>query len=205
MQTTGMSRGDGAAATVVALVVNGLIVWQLQALLAPPPTAAVDDATTALQVVWIEAIPRRDAAVAASTQPRTAIHASAVVDRPRRVHARPPDLAATAAPAGAPVPARPMTAVYLQQAGQWAQEHPVAAPQVDPFADRRVALRDQAASRFRLKRPVSVADAVAMVGVAFGNPPHPCVRNPDDVAGYATGGDALALQMALDVERHCRP
>ena len=194
-------------AVTVALVVNGLIAWQLQALLAPPRRAAVDDATTALQVVWIVANPRRNALVAASTQPRTAtVHALAVVDRPRRAHARPPDLAATDTPAApAPVPARPMTAVYLQQAGQWAQDHPVAAALVDPFANRRVTLRDQAASRFRLKRPVSVADAVAAVGVAFGNPPHPCIRNPDDVAGYATGGDELALRMALDVERHCRP
>lgn len=207
MKTTGMSRGDGAAAMVVALLVNGLIAWQLQALLAPR-RAAVDDATTALQVVWIVAIPRRDAVVAASRQPRTRIptvDASAMVDRPRRVHAR-PDLTATDAPAAAPpAPARPMTALYLQQAGQWAQEHPVSPPRSEPFANRRVALRDQAAGRFRLKRLVSVADAVALVGMAFGNPPHPCIRNPDDVAGYATGGDALALRMALDVERHCRP
>jgi len=206
MQTTGRSHRDGMVAATVALVVNGLIAWQLQALLAPPRRAAVDDARTALQVVWIVAIPRRDAVVAASTQPRTAtVDASAVVDRVPRVHAR-PGLAATDTPAApAPVPARPMTAVYLQQAGQWVQDHPVAAALVDPFANRRVALRDQAASRFRLKRPVSVADAVAAVGVAFGNPPHPCIRNPDDVAGYATGGDELALRMALDVERHCRP
>ena len=60
MQTTGTSRRDGAGAMVVALVVNGLIGWQLQALLTRPGPV-LDDATPALQVVWIAAPPRRAA------------------------------------------------------------------------------------------------------------------------------------------------
>lgn len=205
MQSTRTSRRDGAVALATALMVNALIAWQLQSLLAPAsPGAAGADAPTALQVVWIAAIPRRDTLVAAPTHPRIASpHIPPVIDRPRQGRAR-TNLAATAAAAD-PTPARSMTAVYLQQAGQWAQDQPLATAPADPFANRRVPLRDQAASRFRLKRPLSVADAVAIVGVAFGNGPHPCERNPDDVAGHATGGDALALQMALDVERHCRP
>lgn len=204
MQTAGTSRGDGVIAVVVALVVHALIAWQLQALLAPPPGAGVDDATAALQVVWIAAVPRRAVAVVAAVQqPGPQARTSPVVARPSQLQAQ-PDLAATEA-ATDPAPVRSMTAVYLQQAGQWAQDHPIAAAPVDPLARRRIALAEQPASRFRLKRTVSMADAVAMVGVAFGNPPHPCVRNPDDLAGYATGGDALALQMALDVDRQCRP
>ena len=206
MQTTGMSRGDGAVAMVVALSVNALVAWHLQALLAPPRSAAVDDATTALQVVWIAAVPRRTASVAPSRPRSATVQASRAPDRPPQVRARPGPATAEATDSAAdPAPARPMTAVYLQQARQWAQDRPVAAAPVDPFANRRVALRDQAPSRFRLKSPFSLADAVEKVGLAFGNPPHPCVRNPDDVAGYATGGDALALQMALDVDRQCRP
>lgn len=206
MQTTGKSRGDGVLAVSVALAVNGLIAWQLQALLAPRSPSAPDAATAALQVVWIAAMPHRRA-VAAPSRPRTATaQASSGLDRPPRVRAR-ADLATTEATNTSvdPTPARPMTAVYLQQARQWAQDHPATTAPTDPFASRPVALADQPASRFRLKRPVSVADAVAMVGVAFGNPPHPCIRNPQDVAAYATGRDTLALQMALDVERHCRP
>ena len=204
MQTAGTSRGDGVVAVVVALVVHALIAWQLRALLAPPPEAGVDDATAALQVVWIAAVPRRAVAVVAAVQqPGPQARTSPVVARPSQLQAQ-PDLAATEA-ATDPAPVRSMTAVYLQQAGQWAQDHPIAAAPVDPLARRRIALAEQPASRFRLKRAVSMADAVAMVGVAFGNPPHPCVRNPDDVAGYATGGDAVALQMALDVDRQCRP
>lgn len=202
MQTTRTSERDGAVAVAAALMVNALIAWQLHSLLAPAsPGAAGAEAPTALQVVWIAAIPRRAKLAAASTHPRIATaQAAPVIDRPRQVPPR-TALAATAAA----TPARSMTAVYLQQASQWAQDHPVTTTPGDPFANRRVPLRDQAPSRFRLKRPLSVADAVAMVGVAFGNGPHPCERNPDDVAGHATGGDALALQMALDVDRQCRP
>ena len=204
MQTTGTSRRDGVVAVAAALMVNGLIAWQLQSLLAPPSGVAVAEATTEVQVAWIAAIPRRDTLVAAPTHPRIASpHVPPVIDRPRQVRAR-TNLAATAAAAD-PTPARSMTAVYLKQAGQWAQDHPVATAPADPFANRRVPLRDQAPSRFRLKSPFSLADTVEKVGLAFGNPPHPCVRNPDDVAGHATGGDALALQMALDVDRQCRP
>ena len=202
MQTTRTSRRDGAVAVAAALMVNALIAWQLQSLLASAsPVAAGAAAPTALQVVWIAATPRRDKLPAASTHPRIATtHAPPVIDRPRQVRPRTAPAATAAA-----TPARSMTAVYLQQASQWAQDHPVATTPVDPFANRRVPLRDQAPSRFRLKSPFSLADTVEKVGLAFGNPPHPCVRNPDDVAGHATGGDALALQMALDVDRQCRP
>lgn len=58
MQMTGRSDGDRVIAAAVALVVNGLIAWQLQALLSPQPMA-VDAASASLQVVWITAVPRR--------------------------------------------------------------------------------------------------------------------------------------------------
>ena len=190
------------AAAGLALAVNALIAWQLPAVLVPPRRGA-DVAAPPLQVVWIAA-PRRPAAAAIAPlrQPHAPAHVAPASGPIREAPASP----APAAQDATPIPlARPMVAVYLQQAGRWAQDHPVPAAPTDPFARRPGALADQPASRFRLKRPLSVADAVAMVGVAFANPPHPCIRNPDDVAGYATGGDALALQMALDVERHCRP
>lgn len=202
MQSTGTSRGDGVVAALAALVVNALIGWQLQALLAAAPGSVTGDAAPALQVVWIVALPRPAPVAVAIPQPGGRAQPAPAVARPDPAPGQ-PTLAATEA-AARPASARSMTAVYLQQAGQWAQEHPPAAAPVDPFANRRVALAEQPASRFRLKPTVSVASVVAMVGVTFGNGPHPCVRNPDDVAGYATGGDALALQMALDVDRLCR-
>ncbi len=207
MQTTGKSNGDGVLGAAVAVAVNALIAWQLQALLAPTSTTAPDAAaTTALDVVWIAVPPRRDRALAKPARPRLAsARAVPAIQRPHSTPAKAiHDPAPTDPPADLPL-ARPMAAVYLRQAGEWARNHPIVAVPVDPFARRPMALADLPASRFRLKRQVSVADAVAMVGVVFGNPPHPCVRNPDDLAGYATGGDALALQMALAVDRQCRP
>lgn len=206
MQMTGRSDGDRMIAAAVALVVNGLIAWQLQALLSPQPMT-VDAASASLQVVWIAAVPRR-AIVAAPAQDHAAKgHQSPVNDRPPEARVR-PEVAPPELPADL-TPTRPMTAVYLQQARQWAQQHPVATAPADPFANRPVPLTDQAASRFRLKRQVSVADAVAMVGELFGGAGYTtddCRLIRGRIVGLVAGGDEQAAQQDLDFERrHCSP
>ena len=201
-KTTGTSRRDGVVATTVALAVNGLIAWQLQMLLSPQ-RVAVDADAASLQVVWTALVPRRATVPAPARDHAAKVHESAVIDRPHKAHVR-PEAAPPELPAD-PTPARPMSAVYLQQARQWAQQHPVATASADPFADRSRALPGRATDRFRMPEPLSVAIVVGRIGQMFGAGPDPCIRNRQDVAAYATGGDALALAMALDMERHCRP
>src|SRR5687767_9900810 len=67
MPGTRRFRRDRMIAATVALVVNALIAWQLQDLLRPA-RAPVDEATEALQVVWIAARPPRDVALAVEPQ-----------------------------------------------------------------------------------------------------------------------------------------
>lgn len=112
MQSTGKSQGDGVLAATLALAVNGLIAWQLQALLAPQPVTALDAAATAaLEVTWITPVPHRDQVVAAPVEARTAMpRAAPAIDRPRQVRAiARPEPAATATPADL-LPARPLSA-----------------------------------------------------------------------------------------------
>ncbi len=205
MHTTGRSQGDGVLAATVALATNALVVWQLQALLAPPPDAALDDAAAALQVVWIGPVPRPAAvAVAPIRQQTEKAGTSPAIARSHEARAR-PDLPASEAPADL-TSTRPMTAVYLQQTRQWArQQGAVQFVGSDALADRAGDLPGRGATRFRVAEPLSAADVVDAIGKAFGNGPHPCIRNRQDVAAYATGRDALALEMALDIERQCRP
>lgn len=202
MRTTRRSRRDRMVAATAALAVNGLLVWALQMQLSPNDRQVDDD--TSLQVVFVAQVPRPAIVITPVRRQTTQAQASRAPDRPLQVDAR-PGVASPELPAP-PVPTRPMSAVYLQQARQWArQQAPVQLASSDALAGRASDLPGRATDRFRMAEPRSVADVVDAIGQAFGNGPHPCIRNRQDVAAYATGGDELALQMALDVERQCRP
>lgn len=205
MRRTGESGRDGAVAATVALAVNVMIAWSLQALLSPYDFAVDDQAS--LQVVLITTAPRRPSVIAPAARPATKAPAAPVADRPlptSAVHTR-----AIPAPALDIIPSRPLTAVYLQQARQWAQQHPAQTVPADPFANRPVALAQQPGSRFRLSRPVAPADAVAMMGQLFGGAGYTtddCALIRRRIVGLVAGGDAQAVQQDLDYERrHCRP
>ncbi|HSM11494.1 MAG TPA: hypothetical protein VK827_07995, partial [Lysobacter sp.] len=76
----------------------------------------------------------------------------------------------------------------------------------DPLANRVAALPGRPANRFRMPAPLSAADVVGFIGQTFGNGEDPCVLNRADLAAYATGRDARAMELAVDFDRrHCRP
>lgn len=192
-------------AATAALVVNGLIAWALQALLSPQHMKVEHAAS--LQVVFITATPRRPSVIAPTRRQATTAPASRAFDRPLPAVARVE--AATPDPALEIMSTRPMTAVYLQQARRWAQQHPAETVPADPFANRPVALAQQPGSRFRLARPLALADAVAMVGQLLGGAGYAtdnCALIRGRIVGLVAGGDAQAVQQDLDYQRrHCRP
>ena len=203
MPGTRRFRRDRVIAATVTLVVNALIAWQLQDLLMPA-RAPVDEATEALQGVWIAARPPRDVALA--VEPQRAVTRSPNLLIPAAAGAPAPLEVSPDKPTVDPTPVRPMAAVYLQQARQWAVDRPTA-PR-DPFANRPVALAQQAKSRFRLARPISPADVVASVGVLFGGSGYTtddCGAIDDRLLGQVVAGDTQAVQQDLDYERrNCR-
>lgn len=206
MRTTRRSRWDEVVAAMVALAVNGWLAWQLHALLSPQPAAMVVEAEP-LQVVLVAAVPRRAVVVAVARRHAATGNPSPVVARALEARAR-PEVAPPEPPADL-TPARPMTAVYVQQAGQWAAQHPQETLPDDPFANRHVPLASQSRSRFRLSRPITTADALAKIGRLFagdGYTTDDCAAIRGRVVGLVAGGDAAAAQQDLDYERrYCRP
>lgn len=205
MRSTGKSRDERIVAATVALAANGLIGWTLVALLTPDTIAADDDAS--LQVVWIQAPAPRQVALRAPTrghggQARTA-HA---LDPLPRAQPRTPTPAAETAPEI--LPTRSMSAVYLQQARQWSQAQAAETPPADPFANRRVALRDQAGSRFRLAHSSPAATVAKQLGKFFGGAGYAtddCGAIDERLLGLVVAGDDRAVQQDLDYERrNCR-
>lgn len=99
-----------------------------------------------------------------------------------------------------------MTAIFLQQARDWADRHPEGV-QGDPFAKRNPPLPGRGAQRFRMREPPSPARVVAMVGVLFGaDGVTGCTGIEDEIAGYASANDRAALERAMAYERQlCRP
>lgn len=206
MPETGRFRRDRMIAAMVALMVNGLIAWELQDLLMPA-RAPMPEATDALQVVWIAARPPRDVSLAVGPRrPTTRSRTTVSIAPPVAVDA-PPEGSANE-PSVDPGPSRPMAAVYLQQARQWAAERPEPTAPRDRFANRPVALAQQAKSRFRLARTISPAEVVASVGVLFGGSGYAtddCGAIDERLLGLVVAGDGQAVQQDLDYERrNCR-
>jgi hypothetical protein len=196
MRETGTSRRDRALAATCVLLLHAGLGWGLHRLLRVEPALAEPEA---LQVVWIT--PRAVSPIAAPTVTRRPVR---VVPSAKPLAAVPLDAPSTPAP-----PAnRPLSVVALAQARQWArQQAPLAFAGADALADRTVALPGRPADRFRMTASLTPADVVAAIGAAFGGAGEdPCVRNRQNLAGYATGRDATALALELDFERrHCRP
>jgi hypothetical protein len=207
MSATGKFRRDRMIAATVALVVNGLIAWELRDLLVPTRTT-MDEASDALQVVWIAPPPPRPDIASAialrrpATKNRSALPIAPPVAAPAPLEVSPSTQSVV------PTPSRSMAAVYLQQARRWAADRPLPTGPKDPFANRPVALARQAKSRFRLARPISPADVVASVGVLFGGSGYTtddCGAIDERLLGLVVAGDDQAVQQDLDYERrNCR-
>lgn len=78
-----------------------------------------------------------------------------------------------------------------------------------PWADRAARVPGQAAERFAMRDPPSLAGALGKVGALFGGPgydPDPCPRRRENLAALVAAGDSARLRHELDfVRRHCRP
>lgn len=205
MRSTGQSRDERIVAATLALAVNGLIAWALMALLTPD-TIAIDDAAS-LQVIWIEAPAARRVAVRSPTRGHDGqARAAQARDPSRRAQPQTPTPAMETAPEITPT--RSMSAVYLQQARQWSQAQAPVTPPADPFANRRVALRDQAGSRFRLAHSSPAATVAKQLGKFFGGAGYAtddCGAIDERLLGLVVAGDDRAVQQDLDYERrNCR-
>lgn len=116
--------------------------------------------------------------------------------------------AAGTTPTPEPPTARPLSAVYLQQARHWAAQQAAGpAPARDPLADRTP--RVESDGRFRMQRAKSMAGTVAAIGRLFGGAdygPDDCRRRSGSIDGLIVAGDTRGAQEAIDYERrYCRP
>lgn len=171
-----------------------------------PAASARED--EALQVVFVS--PPRDTRArppAASSARAAPTSTAAPAPRPTRALPAP---AATPAVVATPEPlaGRPLSAVYVQQAGRLRERPPPGLePQADAFASRSPRLPGAGATLgVPMREPISAASVIEKVGSLFGGRSSPCPDNRKDIAALAVGGDRAALERAVDYERrYCRP
>lgn len=103
---------------------------------------------------------------------------------------------------------RPLSAVYVQQAGRERERPPPGMREErDLFANRAPRLPGEGATLgVAMREPISAAAVIEKVGSLFGGRSSPCPDNRKDIAALATTGDRAALERAVDYERrYCRP
>lgn len=166
-----------------------------------------------LQLQWIAVIPAPPPAVRPDT-PAARAPAARANGLPNP--SNPPD-GATAVSTQAPsLPVHPLeildakgshalTAVYVGQVAQWAEQNPVAiAPGPDPLTRRAAGFSKGPPDRFRMKHQVTPADVAGFVGVLFGGAGYtanPCPEMRRNVNALAQDGDSELLQDELARER----
>lgn len=127
----------------------------------------------------------------------------------RTPNAPPPAIvAAPVAPAPKLESGRPLSAVYVQQAGRERERPPPGLREErDLFANRAPRLPGEGATLgVPMREPISTAAVIEKVGSLFGGRSSPCPDNRKDIAALATTGDRAALERAVDYERrYCRP
>lgn len=170
----------------------------------PPAASARED--EALQVVFVSS-PRDTRAP--TPAPSSARAAPTAAPAPRATRALPaPAATPTVEAAPEPLGGRPLSAVYLQQAGRPRDRPPPGLePQADAFASRNPRLPGAGATLgVPMREPISAASVIEKVGSLFGGRSSPCPDNRKDIAALAVGGDRAALERAVDYERrYCRP
>lgn len=172
-----------------------------------PPTPSADDEEPLL-VVFLP--PPRPTATTTVAAPRQHPPPPSQTLRPVPTTRTAPAPAASAVVVDtAPVSGRPLSAVYVQQAGRLRTGSPPGIDQdaADPFAKRTPALPGAGATLgVPMREPMSAGRVVDAIGGLFGGRTSPCPDNRKDIAALATGGDRAALERAVDYERrYCRP
>lgn len=170
----------------------------------PPAASARED--EALQVLFVSS-PRRTNTPAPA--PSSARAAAASLPPARTRPAPPaPATATTVEAAPEPLAGRPLSAVYVQQAGRQRERPPPGLePQSEAFASRSPRLPGAGATLgVPMREAISAASVIEKVGSLFGGRSSPCPDNRKDIAALATGDDRAALERAVDYERrYCRP
>ena len=200
MESMQGSRWDAALAAGVAFAATTGMFAGL-AMLMRPGIVPIPLSHAAIDVVWIT-----PARAPPPMQPRP------VSPNPARIAtraqaAREPSLPERALPGvdAPPEPARPLSAIYIDQVRDIAQP---AISTSDPLADRRTRLPGEGDGRFRMREPTTVASVVNGIGRMFGgrDPDEPCRENRRNIGELALDGDSEALRQQLDYEhRLCRP
>lgn len=197
MGRTGEVEGVRVFAWLCVLGAHLAFWWVLTRKVALPEPAG--DADDALQLTWIEpptpALARMPAAAPDKAQQAT------------RTRVPPTRAASPEAPsATTPVPDRPMSAVFIEQARRLpgARDDGDALFAPDPLAHRRAQLPGTGGDRFRMRAPPSIRGALLKIGAMAGGPGYttdPCVRVAGNIGELSQLGDSELLQEELRRKR----
>lgn len=191
---------DRAIASAIAVAAHAaLAAWLLWSRDAGPAAQGREEA---LHVVWIER-PRPLAAPAPPPDP--SLPPDATQPRSPRVVAETAPARTTATPAAPlpsePAPARPLSAVFIEQGRALAEARHGHDFKRNPLVDRQAVRIDAAPERIRMQDPLTPAKVVARIGVLFGGPGYetdPCPRIRRNLGNLATAGrDDEGLQEEL--------
>ncbi len=105
----------------------------------------------------------------------------------------------------------PSSAELIEQSRAWAHpQAPEPSFTSDPLRSRRAQLPGgDAPGRFRMREPVTPAQALAMVGKLFGDPGDPCPRIRSQLNGLLTAASDRERELLQEEVRrdreYCRP
>ena len=198
MGRTGEVDFNRVLACVVVVAAHLAFFWVMaRKIVLPEP---VDDADGALQLTWIE-----------RPKPSSLPSLAAASDdqRPAPTPVRKPPVRATtpeATPAAAPVPARSMSAIFIEQARQpsGTRDGGDAPFATDPLAHRRAKLPGAGSDSFRMRAPPSIRGTLLKIGAMTGGPGYatdPCSRVASNIGELSQLGDSELLQEELRRKR----
>jgi hypothetical protein len=198
MGRTGKVEFGRVFACVFVIGAHLVFWWMLTRKIALPEP--VDEADEALQLTWIE-----------PPKPLVLPSPAAAPDDPRPAPTpvrKPPVRATTpeATPAAAPVPARSMSAIFIEQARQpsGARDGDDVPFAPDPLAHRRAKLPGAGSDRFRMRAPPSIRGTLLKIGAMAGGPGYatdPCSRVASNIGELSQLGDSERLQEELRRKR----
>lgn len=206
MRRTWTLDADRTVAWVLVVSVHVLLGLGLGRLLAIKRPSIRADST--LQLVWIP-VPAGPALPSLPPPARDAPHA-VTTDRPQSavattVPATPSGSVSDAASVSA-IETNPgsMSAVFVDQAADWARQHAPVEFEAPDFLDRPNAQLPGRPTRLTIRERLTIADAVGAIGQMFGGPGYttdPCPELRKDVNDLSLAGDSAALQDALYYEQ----
>ena len=193
----GIERAAASSAALALHVALGvwLLGWR-------DPAATPQGSDEALQVVWLE---RQRPAPPMVPPPAQAATAERATSRTRNLSAASEPTRAAAAtdapPPSEPVPARPLSAVFVEQGRALAEAQHGHDFTRNPLVDRQAVRIDAAPGRIRMRDPMTPAKVVARIGKVFGGANYetdPCPRIRENLGNLVTAGrDDKGLQEEL--------